>query len=1005
MKKLSILALAATALLISGANGIAANNNLHSVVSTTKNAAGDITNVSVAGTYNSSDWFTTATNIAIGLNNITKSNGFGILCSTSYGVNSPAIELYDANMNLTTISSVEGFGNQILLNRGAAHNYNGYFLNVPAGLHLLMGSPFTSSSDYVDEYLHFDTAQYFYCEVANGEQGQWTAVEMPSEVTVANDNVTLASGETLAIGASKVGGTDLLKYSYSTSDNTVASVSSDGTITANNAGTCTITIKYGVVTKTMSVTVTGAEAVQTGIKIKTGKTISTTECKGYSLSELTAVKMYGDVEGDQIVITEDMISGTFDKNAVGEYTLTLTSDGFSDTFTVTVTPIPVISMGELVEGYNFGNNSGWGNFYIVTTSPDVSHYVDLTGEALADVASSIELNGAPVEVNGIKQLGGGRYEFYFKDPTFKAGDVLTIKEGLKMYHYSGTLSGHTPNGDGIFYPIGKLDKDYKFVYGNGWHVYAGEPTELTVGMTDALVAIGEALQIPYSVGPNGTYGTPLFASENPSIATVSNTGVIEGVSVGVTKVTITLGSVVKEITVNVTEAKAIKGVKITNVPNYYSIVVGSDPKAFTPSLTTAKLVFEDDTTSSEFAISEGDYTIGEFSTATEGDIQVPVSVTVKGVKYDTTLAAKVYAYYDQEVYEVGIVDWFSYATFIRVDNTSTNTANITTSPLLKDQLSKIKYTRKDGSEVTINGNYQLGANIALFPSFLYESEGHAAINDSNYNAEGYYQVGDLLTIEENCPVLKWTGDKAPTATDDNAIAEGTGEFIVEGYFTKSVQYKYNGSIWTKWVEFTDLSLEKTTMEVEVGKTAKVPATRTPEDATQGTFSYVSSDETVVTVTSNGVIKGMKPGTATITVTLSDPDYPEKTKTATLTVTVTDKITGFALDSEETLNVTKGTTEEELLKMLSGTFTWASGKKEGAVDFTSATIKNYDKDTVGEQTIVVSVDVDGTKVTSNITINVVKKSGCGGSILATSAIVSSLAIVGGAIALASKKKRK
>ena len=131
-------------------------------------------------------------------------------------------------------------------------------------------------------------------------------------------------------------------------------------------------------------------------------------------------------------------------------------------------------------------------------------------------------------------------------------------------------------------------------------------------------------------------------------------GLIEGVSVGSTKVTVTLGSVVKEITVNVTEAKTIKGVKITNVPNYYSIVVGSDPKQFKPEFKTAKLVFEDDTMSPEFSIDSEDYTIGEFSTETEGDIQIPVSVTAKGTKYDTTIAAKIYSYYDQEVYEVGV---------------------------------------------------------------------------------------------------------------------------------------------------------------------------------------------------------------------------------------------------------------------------------------------------------------------------------------------------------------
>ena len=92
-------------------------------------------------------------------------------------------------------------------------------------------------------------------------------------------------------------------------------------------------------------------------------------------------------------------------------------------------------------------------------------------------------------------------------------------------------------------------------------------------------------------------------------------------------------------------------------------------------------------------------------------------------------------------------------------------------------------------------------------------------------------------------------------------------------------------------------------------------------------------------------------------------------------------------------------------MLEATFTWASGKKEGAVDFSNATVKNYDKDTVGEQTIVVTVTVDGVKVNSNITIEVVKKSGCGGSIIATSAIISALGLAGLGVGLASKKRRR
>ena len=387
MKKLSILALAATALLISGANGIAANNNLHSVITTTKKAAGDVheNSTTLNCCTQTGGWFNDGYGITLAISGVV-GNGFGVFGGATYN-NDVTLRLYDADGNLTVTETFEGYGNAMGVNRGKPANYKGYLMHVPAGLSVTFNGAWTGTNDYDGEIWNFPNDQFYYCGLDDNAAGEWTSVEMPSEVTVDSDNITLASGETHAISASKVGGTDLLKYTYSTSNNTIASVSSDGTITANNAGTCTIKVKYGVVTKQISLTVTGAEAVQTGIKIKTGKTIETTEGRGYSLSDLVAVKMYGDVEGDQIAITEDMISGTFNKDEVGEYTLTLTSDGFSDTFTVKVTPIPVASIGELIEGFNFGNNSGWGSgFYFATSLPDISHYVDLDAETIADVS-------------------------------------------------------------------------------------------------------------------------------------------------------------------------------------------------------------------------------------------------------------------------------------------------------------------------------------------------------------------------------------------------------------------------------------------------------------------------------------------------------------------------------------------------------------------------------------------------------------------------------------------
>ena len=58
-------------------------------------------------------------------------------------------------------------------------------------------------------------------------------------------------------------------------------------------------------------------------------------------------------------------------------------------------------------------------------------------------------------------------------------------------------------------------------------------------------------------------------------------------------------------------------------------------------------------------------------------------------------------------------------------------------------------------------------------------------------------------------------------------------------------------------------------EVTEGKTITLTASITPEDAVVQTVSWSSSDEAVATVTSEGVVKGVAAGTATITATATD----------------------------------------------------------------------------------------------------------------------------------------
>ena len=77
-----------------------------------------------------------------------------------------------------------------------------------------------------------------------------------------------------------------------------------------------------------------------------------------------------------------------------------------------------------------------------------------------------------------------------------------------------------------------------------------------------------------------------------------------------------------------------------------------------------------------------------------------------------------------------------------------------------------------------------------------------------------------------------------------------------------------------------ITLDKTTLDLNVGQSDTLTATITPNDATNKNVTWSSSDSSIATVDNNGKVTGIAPGTATITVTTEDGK-----KTATCTVTV------------------------------------------------------------------------------------------------------------------------
>lgn len=90
------------------------------------------------------------------------------------------------------------------------------------------------------------------------------------------------------------------------------------------------------------------------------------------------------------------------------------------------------------------------------------------------------------------------------------------------------------------------------------------------------------------------------------------------------------------------------------------------------------------------------------------------------------------------------------------------------------------------------------------------------------------------------------------------------------------------------VAVTGVTLDKTSASLTVGGTETLTATVNPDDATDKTVTWKSSDESVATV-DDGVVTAVAAGTATITVTTTDGS-----KTATCEVTVTSAATQYDL---------------------------------------------------------------------------------------------------------------
>ena len=109
------------------------------------------------------------------------------------------------------------------------------------------------------------------------------------------------------------------------------------------------------------------------------------------------------------------------------------------------------------------------------------------------------------------------------------------------------------------------------------------------------------------------------------------------------------------------------------------------------------------------------------------------------------------------------------------------------------------------------------------------------------------------------------------------------------------------------VAVSSITLDKTTLALVAGGSDTLTATVVPENATEKTVTWSSSDATVATVDQTGKVTAVKGGTATITAAAGG-------KSATCAVTVTQPVTGVTLDKASAELVLGGTDAQKTVTL-------------------------------------------------------------------------------------------
>ena len=653
------------------------------------------------------------------------------------------------------------------------------------------------------------------------------------EVVISLQNVSLESSEfeltrgetkTLNVIYTPTNTTENKTVTWESSDPSIVSVSTSGEITGLKGG--------------KGVTITGT--LENGMKV-TAKVDVIVPLEDIIVSDSSLEMLPGQEKKVDVTIAP---SDTTD-----DTTVTWSSDN-SDVVTVENGVIKAVKSGSTTVHVTVG-----------TITKDISVHVLIPIDTVYPSQDSIAMNkGEETTVSVLVYPEDAEED---RDVTWKSSDtsVVTIDESGKIVALKGgnaIITGTLENGKSVEISVSVVVP----------------LTSITIQSENLVLNRGEEKKIEATKNPSDTTDTNtiVWNSSNPDAVTIQN-GVLRAVGPGTSVITASIGEIKDEITVEVLVPVESISLNATNLSlnrgETFDIVATRNPSDTTDQTaitwkSSDTSVATVDQNGHVVAIGSGDATITASIKDVTATLQVHVSVPITNF----------------EAVEENVSVIRGQTTYLETTITPLDTTEDTTITW-KSQDEKIATVNEQGvvtgvmgGSTVITGTLKNGMSIEVMVTVktievqdLFFDADEITINIGKTGSqELIINPTDATELDD----LTWTSSNEEVATvneDGVVTALKKGETVITATI-KNVTASYK--VVVKEVPLESISINKPISSMNVGDQFQLEITKNPSDTTDDvTFTFASSDSSVLMVDENGLVTAVGAGSASITVTASN----------------------------------------------------------------------------------------------------------------------------------------